>query len=502
MNDVYMDGVRAVRASMFFERALLPILLLLFSLSPEPLAAQGFRGEVGMSASFLETPTLVRDSVPESEVPGEGRLRQLPDGTVVTCTTGEFCRWYRSGPIEPIWVLNQDLRLAIWTGVQGLSLHTALRGRYGTDGFWPRSSQEFDALSAYVRYNHKNFQAKGGRLYLTNGLGFYNFDGASFLWRGFSPLRVKVWGGWGLAPNIDQRVDGSLMQAADVLAPDDGSYVLGAEIGANWGRVLSGNVMYQRVIRTDRLALYSERAAFDLRALLGPVIVDAAAKYDFAYDEVNLGLLRVSTPIAGGFSLSAEARHYTPYFELWTIWGAFSPVGFNEGNGSVLWSSPKAGLTLQAGGGYRDYEETNSGADFVPMKEDGWRVFGRASWASRGWYADGGYRAETGFGAVRYGGDVAFGRAFSSGTYLGLRGSSTQTFSEFRIGEQFLAGGGIDGALAIAGFSLRGSYAIYRVDYDNDPARTDWTQNRANIGLYYAFGTTTTARSYRAGGDQ
>ncbi|MEE9577928.1 MAG: hypothetical protein V3W35_10985, partial [Gemmatimonadota bacterium] len=70
MNDVYMDGVRAVRASMFFERALLPILLLLFSLSPEPLAAQGFRGEVGMSASFLETPTLVRDSVPESEVPG------------------------------------------------------------------------------------------------------------------------------------------------------------------------------------------------------------------------------------------------------------------------------------------------------------------------------------------------------------------------------------------------------------------------------------------------
>ncbi|MEE8176216.1 MAG: hypothetical protein V3T97_06360, partial [Gemmatimonadota bacterium] len=159
MNDVHMDGVRALRAPMFLGRALPPILMLLFSLSPEPLGAQGFRGEVGMSASFLETPTLVRDSVPESQVSGEGRLRQLPDGTVVTCTPGEFCRWYRSGPIEPVWVLNQDLRLAIWTGVQGLSLHTALRGRYGTDGFWPRSSQEFDALSAYVSYNHKKFQA-------------------------------------------------------------------------------------------------------------------------------------------------------------------------------------------------------------------------------------------------------------------------------------------------------------------------------------------------------
>ena len=52
--------------------------------------------------------------------------------------------------------------------------------------------------------------------------------------------------------------------------------LLGARAGGRLGPV-SGSVAYQRDIRTDRLALYSERVAADARALLGPWMMRGAA---------------------------------------------------------------------------------------------------------------------------------------------------------------------------------------------------------------------------------
>ncbi len=459
-------------------------------------SAQGVRGTVTIDGSYLQLQTLARDSVPESEVPGTGTIRRLPDGTIVTCSTGEVCRWYRSGPVEPIWATNQDLRFTAWGGVRGLSATVAVRGRLGTSDFWPRSSQEFDAIDAYLTYEHSRFRARGGRLHLRNSLGFYNFDGASFLYKGLKYAWVEVWGGWSLARNIDQPRDGSLMQEADVFAPDRRGLVFGAEAGGRWGQKLAGSVLYQREIRTDGLALYSERLAFDVGALLGRVSLDAKAKYDVAYGDFNDARVTVSTPIAAGFAVSAQGRRYLPFFELWTIWGAFSPVGFAEARGAVRWSSPRLGLSLEGAGGYRKYEETNAGSVANPLKDYGWTVSGRATWGNGVWYADGGYRAITGFGAVRYGGDVTAGRTFGPGTYVGLRGTSTQTFGEFRVGEQFVNGGGIDGAIAIADFSIIGSYGLYRITYENTPGTDDWTQNRAYIGVAYRFGVEPMAAAY------
>ena len=476
------------------------ILSVILVWSAGPAAGQGLRGTVTLDGSFLELQTLVRDSVPENEVPGDGIVRRLQDGTIVTCTPDDFCRWYRSGPVDPVWVTNQKLAFTAWGGIRGLSATVALRARLGTSDFWPRSSQEFDALDAYLTYEHEKFRARGGRLHITNGLGYYNFDGASFLLKAIPAAWVEVWGGWSLARNIDQPRDGSLTQEADFFAPDRRAYILGAEAGGRLGRRLSGSVLYQREIRTDRLALYTERLAFDISALLGRVSVDAAAKYDIAYGEFNEARITVTSPIAAGFEVSAQGRRYLPFFELWTIWGAFSPVGFAEARGTVRWSSPRLGLSLEAAGGYRKYEETNAGAQFVRIKDYGWTVSGRATWGWRGWYADGGYRAITGFGAVRYGGDVLLGRTFGNGTYVGLRGTSTQTFGEFRVGETFVNGGGIDGSIAIGDFSVIGSYGIYRLSNENTPSTNDWTQNRAYIGVAYRFGIEPRVRSTYAGG--
>jgi hypothetical protein len=125
---------------------------------------------------------------------------------------------------------------------------------------------------------------------------------------------------------------------------------------------LAGSVLYQREIRTDRLALYTERLAFDFGLLLGNVSIDAKGKYDMAYADFNDAKLTITTPIAAGFDFSVQGRRYLPFFELWTIWGAFSPVAFNEATGALRWSSPRIGLSLEAAGGYRKYEDTNAGA--------------------------------------------------------------------------------------------------------------------------------------------
>jgi hypothetical protein len=484
-------------------RSLLGAVLAL-SLGAHTLVGQGYRAEIGVWGSSLELQGVVRDSLPEDQVPGDGLSRRLGDGTVVTCTPGTFCRWFRTEGEESITVLNQDLRVSAWAGgsVPGLAAHVHLRGRFGTDDFWPQSSQEVDLLTGYLSYNRAGFAVRAGRLYRSDGLGYQNFDGASLAWSGMKSLRVEAFGGWSLVPNVNAPRTGSLLTTADVFAPDDRGFIVGAKVGGRWGNKLSGNLLYQREIRTDRLALYTDRIALDARALLGRVTADVAAEYDLAYEEFNEARVRLSAPIAGGLEISLQGRHYTPFFELWTIWGAFSPVGFNEGRASLLWAVPGNHLTLEAGGAYREYEETDAGADFITFKDYGWRAFGGAHYTARGWYVDGNYRAETGFGDVRYGGDVALGKRFGTGRYIGLQGSATQTFGEFRLGEQVVTGGGIEAAWRLGDLSLNGGGALYRITFENRPTAKDWTQARVYGGISYRFGMDTSGSSRTSGGDR
>ncbi len=478
--------------------------LVALALGATPLVGQGYRAEVGVWGSYLELRGAARDSLPEDQVPGEGLRRRLADGTLVSCIPQRFCYWYRAAGEEPVTILSQDVRVTAWPGatVPGLALHVHARGRFGTDDFWPRSSQEVDLITAYLSYDRHGFGIRAGRLARFDGLGYRNFDGASVAWYGLKSLRVEAFGGWSLAPNLNAPRSGSLLTTADAFAPDDRGLLFGLKVGGQLGRTLVGDLLYRREIRTDLLALYSERLALDARALVGPVTAEVSAEYDLSYEEVNDARLRISAPIYGGLELALQARHYTPFFELWTIWGAFSPVGFNEGRGSLLWAVPKTDLVLEAGGAYRKYEETNAGSESLPIKDHGWRAFASGRWSSGGWFADGDYRAETGFGAVRYGGDLGFGRRFGSGSYIALRGSATQTFGEFRLGEQVVSGGGLEGAFRAGDLSLSGGAGLYRITIDESPS-SDWTQARLHGGISYRFGSDTSgSRRASSGGDR
>lgn len=461
---------------------------------PQSVAAQGYRGEARGSVMFLELQTIVRDSVPESQVAGDGARRRLSDGTIVRCIPNDFCRWYRSGPVESMSVSTQQVRFSVWPGVRGLSASFDILTRFGTNSFWPRSDQEFDFIKGYITYDHSKFRARAGRVFANNPLGVYNYDGASFLWKGFRPLRAELFGGWYLAPNVDAPYTSSEFTSAELIPPEKRGLLIGFLIGVQAGRTFSGDIIYQRVVRTDPVQLYSERLGLSTRLILGPAAVDAAATYDLAYTQFNNALLRLTYPIIPSLDISLQARHYLPFFELWTIWSAFTPIGFNEGLASVAWRIPNTGLQLEVGGAYRKYEETDVSVDFANIKDYGWRAFGSLNWSRSAWFGTLAYRADTGFGAVRYGGDLRFGRSFGAGTFLALRGSSTQTFGEFRIGEQFVTGGALEGAYRMGDWSLNGSAGVYRVSSANRPQDRDWTQPRFDMSVAYRFGHEPSAR--------
>lgn len=460
-------------------------------------ASQGFVGEARVNASELELRPLVRDSLLESQVAGEGLRRALDDGTVVTCILANYCRWFRSDQPEALAVVTQELLVTGWGLVTGLSAHAHLRGRYGSDDFWPLSSQEFEAVTAYVAYDQFKYRVRAGRLFRSDGLGYYNFDGASVLWRGVPGAWVSVYGGWSLARGLNVTRSGSLLAETTDLPTDDRGLIFGAEIGGRLGSKLSGTALYQREIRTDRLALYADRFAFDGRALLGKTIVDVASEYDLTYEEFNEVRMRVSSAITERVQLMVEARHYTPFFELWTIWGAFTPVGYNEGSASAGWDLPHLGLRLEAGGAYRDYEDTNVAPFLGPTRTDGWRLFGRANWSRQGWFANGSYQAEAGPGAARFGGDLAAGRRFAPGTYVAVRGSVTQTFGQFRLNEQLVTGLSFDGATRLGPVTLTVGAARYQLGMREREQDGDWSQARFHVGLSTRFGSQPGVRTTR-----
>ncbi len=475
-------------------RPFLSLIACVLLLLPGTVVGQGIRGDVTLNWGWLQLRPFVRDSVPEDGVSGSGLQRQLPDGTTVTCIDGDFCRWYEdNGTRQDIAPFTQDLRFAGWTGVQGLSFHGQMRTRLGSDDLWPRTDQKFDLMSGYLSFNRSAYQIKAGRMYRASGLGYYNFDGASAVWRGLGWLWLEAYGGWSLARGVNAPRNGDLVTESDLLATDRRGLLFGGVAGFRGGKVFSGSATYQREIRTDRLALYTERAAVDLRALVGGWAFDGAAAYDFAYDQVNDARLRITTPALAGIKFAAQGRHYTPFFDYWTIWSAFSPVGFNEGRLSATWTSRNIPLLVEAGGAYREYEDTNAGPANTTVKKDGWRGFGRVYWSPDRWYVDGRYRAENGFGGARYGGDLILGRYVGKGSasYVALRGSATETLSEFRVGERYVTGGAVEGAYDIskANLTLDASLGFYRIENKNRPLSRDWTEGRATLGLRWRFNT-------------
>lgn len=458
---------------------------------PTPAEGQGFNGTARTYASYIKTRGLALDSLPAESVPGQGSQRLLPDGTRATCSDTQ-CRYYTSGPDLDFVPLLQDLRLNVWTGITGLRAFAHVRGRQplGDAELWPRSDEEFEALSAYVEYARSFYRVQVGRMWQTSGLGFNNYDGGSVVLRLPNRLDLQVFGGLSLVRGLNQPHRSDLISTVESLAPKEDAYLGG--IHARWRPVpaLAASFTYQRERMVHTEDLYSERVGGSARLLIKRVAVDMELKYDLASGETNLARLAMSTPLWAGFRGSAEVRKYLPFFELWTIWGAFSPVGYEEARGRLDWMSPSGRVSTHAYGSYRKYGETDAEApEGYTITDHGWRLgLGGQLRVQPQLFLTGEYRYDEGYGASRSGGDVSIRRTFGRDAYLAITGTSFETFSEFRVGSGRVMGAGIQGGAPLGPATLNGGAMFYKHQQEERPRVLDLNQTRIHLSLEIPIG--------------
>ena len=467
----------------------------LLVLAPPALHAQGIRIRGVTSARLLELRPFVDDSVPyDSTAPGSVDYRQLADGTVVRCVEGDpYCRYKRAGPVANAVPLVQDLQMTAWGLGRGISVHTDLRFRAAQGSqpaLWPRAEDTFDALSAYVELDRSRFTARLGRQYATSGLGFYNYDGASIAYRPSRRLTAEAFGGWSLAQALNEQFTSSEIAVVDELPPDRNALLVGAQVRVRPSSRSTLSALYQREVRDNRSALYSERVALNGAWNFGRASLDGALQQDLAMNQTNQANLRLRLPPLWGTVVSLEARHFVPFFELWTIWGAFAPVGFNEARLQASWRNVAQSLSFDVHGARRKWQESDAGLDFAPLRSDGWRLGGNMTWRmAADWHTNASYSADIGFGAARSEGDLGVHWEHRN-VFLGATGSAFQSIYEFRLGTGRVLGLGLDAGWQInPDLRLVGDFSAYRQISMNNAPFTDWTQRRATARFEWTVGS-------------
>ncbi len=464
-------------------------------LSPIPLEAQGIRVRGVTTLRFLELRPFVDDSVPFSTTqPGAVEYRQLADGRVVRCVDGDpYCRFKRAGSVANALPVVQDLQVSGWGLGRGISVHAdlRLRGAMGSQpALWPRAEDAFDALSAYVDFDRPRYAARVGRQYAATGLGVYNYDGAMLTLRPSRHVTVEGFGGWSLAQGLNEPLTTGEIGAVDELPPDRNAFVVGAQARVRPTTRSALNATYQRDVRVNRSALYAERFALDGTWRFGTAGLDGAFSKDLSANVVNEARARVLLPVVYGTTVSVEARRFRPFFELWTIWGAFSPVGFDEGRLQVSWRNVAQTWSFDAHGAKRRWQATDAGLDFDPLRADGWRIGGKVMWRPAvNWQTDASYSADVGFGAARSEGDL--GLHWEHGrTFVGASASAFQSIYEFRIGTGRVLGAGLDAGWQLnPDVRLVGDVTMYRQVARESAPFTDWTQRRATLRFEWTLGT-------------
>ena len=468
-----------------------PRLIVALLVLPAFVGAQGVRLSGVTNLQTVDLRPFVDDSLPIGTVAGSGEWRTGPDGAVVRCRGGNYCTYQRSGARVNAAPLSQDLTLSAWGLMQGLSLHANVRMRTQLAGdqlTWPRANDHFDALEAFLELDRARARGRLGRLWISGGLGAYNFDGADLVLR-FDRGSIEGFGGRALAEGLNQPHTGGILGTVDELPPDQDGYLVGVRGRWRPGSHTALSAMYQRVLQADRGGLYSERAAFDgLSRVLGADL-DAALVFNLATGGWDEARLRASTSVLRAVGYSAEVRHSRPFFELWTIWGAFAPVGFDEARGAIDWRPRAVPFSARLHGGYRKYAETDAGIGGA-VRTNGWRAGADARWDGPGkWSASGSYDVDIGFGASRNDGRMTVRWIGSPDLYLGLEGSALQNIYEFRVGTGRVLGAAIDGAWRMsADTRIAFDAGLYRQTLSNGAAGPDWTQRRASVRFEWTIG--------------
>lgn len=466
------------------------LLLVAATLAP----AQGYRVRLDSRVQSVSWRGLSALTIPRSDAiaqPNGGFL--TPDGHAALC--GEnLCTYFAPGPVlrGVPWVTQADI--AFWgLGTPGVSLRA--NGRWATDlgdaATWPGTQPEFQLMEGYLEYARSGVTARAGRQFLIGRLGSYGLDGARAVVRDANRgLELVGYLGWGLAR-------GSLLPVTDpALNPlnefQSRSRQIAAGVEAAYSsRQIDARVEYRREVDPSVDYFVSERAAVSLA--LHPVprlTVTAGGEYDLAFGVAGSADATVSW-IGKAYTLSGGARRYRPFFDLWTIWGAFSPVPYHAIH-AVASLTPVPHLTLRARGERYRFEDAEVFTPGVSVNDRGWRFESGLNWEPTShWILDGTVQAEFGPGASSRGFSGRLTWLPRPAWSLTAHGALLQRPLELRYNDAELLTIGLDAEYRPTD---RWRLAVQAIRYEEsrnrpDATAIDWDQLRLAGRISWMFGT-------------
>jgi hypothetical protein len=449
------------------------------------VSAQSWRLRLDARAQMAAFRGVELDSVLASSVvagPTGGPV--TPEGAITRCTPEfPYCYFFRPGGKRTGGPAVTTADLSLWgLGTPGLRVrvHTRAGVDLGDADVWPGLDPTLQLIEGYAEYATSSFTGRLGRQLVVNRLGWLGFDGARVTATAARVgLTAELYGGLGLGQATALPVSSPALDPLDEFEPRSRQLLFGGSV--QWRRG-PGDVRleYQREVDRDTRNFWSERLALSgaLR-LTSRFSLDAGTEYDVSNSWFGTSELRLNY---GSRPLSATAgvRQYRPFFPLWTIWGAFSPVPYRAAHASV-WVNPVQRLQVRASTEYFEFSDPEAETPLAQVDDDGWRSGIGATWSpSDAWRLDAGYRLEYGPGASVDGleGTVTF-RGFR-GVAVTAYGATLTRPLEFRLNESQLQVVGLDvdwQALDRLRLALGGAY--YHEDRERpDASAFDWNQAR------------------------
>lgn len=473
-------------------------LLLLACSLVTPVSAQGYRLRVDSRIRSVAFRGVTPDSVPAADVvvSSTGGF-ETADGFAVRCRPGEaFCHYHRPGGERRGGPFVTTASLSMWgLGVAGLSARGTARVGLdvGDADVWPGTDPALQLVEGFIEYASERLTAEAGRTQVTSRLGYTGLDGAKLTFRPTpETVSAMLYGGWGLARGVALPVTSPALDPLDDFQPRDRQLIFGGTLAATFDPIRV-RALYQREVDPRSDNFVSERVGIDLAvrpirgfSFAGGADYDLAAGWlGSAEAALTFAEPRERVTVTGG------VRRYRPHFDLWTIWGAFSPVPYRAGFG-VLALQPHDRVRLRARGEVFEFDAAEAATPLATAERSGWR-----------WSVGGAFVPHEQL-AVDLDYHAAFGPGASS---LGFEGRATwrpvQTLDltamvasllrplEFRFSESNVLLLGLDARYQLYD-RVAVSFGLQHYDEERDrpdAAAFQWNQLRVTGGIRFGFGS-------------
>ncbi|MBI2616221.1 MAG: hypothetical protein HYW52_11225 [Gemmatimonadetes bacterium] len=483
---------------------MLPVAAAAVALWSGPLQAQGYRVRLDTRFQSVSFRGVAFDSVLRSDVvvgPNGGFMTS--GGFAVSCPeAAAYCTFFRPGPTTSAGPVSGTANATLWGfGVPGLQLHVTARAATDlADAGWPGTEPAVQLLEGYAAYSRDFLSLKLGRTHDANRLGWVGFDGATLELRPLGrSLRVFGYGGRALARSYPLPVTSTdLNPLGDSLELPNRDQIL---LAGGFGWFLpefEGRVLYQREDRRGVNATVSERVAADGSLAASPqVTLSGGGDYNLAtaeWGKADLALNFLTTDRR--LRVTAGGRRYRPYFDLWSIWGAFTPVAYSAGFGSAAWQAMD-GLEVRVRGELYQFDESGAATPLAAGEDDGWRGSVSATLLRfANWSFDAGYQREVGPGASSQGYEVAATYRPMSAPLVTAEAARMVRPLEYRFDDARLWSYGLRlDYQAAQGLRLTADARGYSEERQrDDAANLSWSQLRLNVGAIIEFGSGSDSR--------